>query len=70
MSTYTVGTTLRTTDEHPKGMPCIIYDGDSVFCTFPSVPFGAVHAKAVCLLLNAANIAGELRTLHKRLKEA
>ena len=66
MSTYTVGTTLRTTDEHPKGMPCIIYDGDSVFCTFPSVPFGAVHAKTVCLLLNAANIAGDL---HKKLKK-
>ena len=69
MSTYTVGTTLKTTDEHPKGMPCIIYDGDSVFCTFPSLPFGGIHAKVVCMLLIAANLTGELRELANKLKK-
>jgi len=52
---YQVGRTIRTTQEHPNGIPCIIYDGDSVLCEFPSIPNGEEKAKHVCEILNAAH---------------
>ena len=49
---YEVGHTLHTSWEFPKGVPCVIHDGDSVFCTFPSTTHGEERAKQVCDLLN------------------
>lgn len=51
---FTVGRTLRTTPEHPDGMPCILMDGDSVLCEFPGQPGTMRRAVMVCDLLNAA----------------
>lgn len=54
MPHYTVGRTIKTTPEHPIGVPCILYDGDSVLCEFPSVMFGESQASVVCETLNNA----------------
>lgn len=51
---YTVGHTIRTSREYPAGVPCILQDGDSVLCTFPSIPNGLKQAKEVCEILNIA----------------
>lgn len=53
-STYQVGTTIQTCTEFPKGVPCILYDGDSVLCEFRSVMFGEQQARTVCDILNNA----------------
>jgi hypothetical protein len=50
---YQVGRTIRVTHEYPKGIPCIVYDGDSVLCMFEGT-HGMERAKAVCFLLNKA----------------
>lgn len=49
---YEVGRTLRTDKEFPQGVPCIIYDGDSVLCEFRGSN-GMNEAARVCMLLNA-----------------
>ena len=52
MEKYQVGYTVRTTDTHPYGIPCIIYGGDSVLCEFPSQPNGYKQAEEVARILN------------------
>ncbi len=52
MSTYTVGRTIRNDGHHPNGVPCILHDGDSVFCEFPGIPDRMADAEKVCLVLN------------------
>ena len=47
---YRVGKSLH------SGLPCIIYDGDSVLCEFPGVPHGKRQAEAVCAALNYARL--------------
>jgi len=47
---YTVGKSLA------SGLPCIIYDGDSVLCEFPNAPRGEEQAKAVCDALNFVRV--------------
>ena len=54
MEKYHVGVTVRTTVNHPHGIPCIIYDGDSVLCEFPSQPNGHRQAEEVARILNEA----------------
>lgn len=51
MSIYAVGVTTRTTPEHPKGVPCILMDRDSVLCEFPGSR-GTEQAEVVCKILN------------------
>lgn len=57
MSRYKVGRTIRTSNEFPEGVPCIVYDGDSVLCEFPSRMYGTEQAKSVA---NVLNMLGEL----------
>ena len=57
MKRYEVGHTVRTSNEFPDGVPCIIYDGDSVLCEFPSHMYGEQQAKSVA---NVLNMLGEL----------
>lgn len=57
MKRYEVGRTIRTSNEFPEGVPCIIYDGDSVLCEFPSYMYGMQQAKSVA---NVLNMLGEL----------
>lgn len=57
MSRYKVGRTIRTSNEFPEGVPCIVYDGDSVLCEFPSYTYGMEQAKSVA---NVLNMLGEL----------
>jgi len=57
MKRYEVGHTLRVSNEFPEGVPCIIYDGDSVLCEFPSHMYGMQQAKSVA---NVLNMLGEL----------
>lgn len=52
MDYYTTGRTIRTTPEHPEGVPCILHDGDSVLCEFPSIMYGMEQAETVCKILN------------------
>lgn len=52
MDYYIVGRTIRTTPEHPEGVPCILYNGASVLCEFHSIPFGRRQADTVCKILN------------------
>lgn len=59
MDYYTVGMTIRTTPEHPTGVPCILYDGDSVLCEFHSIPYGLSQAETVCKILNEQMCNGE-----------
>jgi hypothetical protein len=49
---YTVGRTVRKSQEFPDGVPCIIWDGDSVLCEFPSAQYGLERASVVCEILN------------------
>lgn len=49
---YKVGRTVCTSKEYPDGVPCVIYDGDSVLCEFPGSD-GEENARAVCRLMNA-----------------
>lgn len=49
---YTVGRTLATSPEFPRGVPCILVHGDSVYATFPSAA-GMENAQRVAGLLNA-----------------
>ncbi len=52
---YKVGKTFRYRDkDYPNGAPCILYDGDSVLCVFPSMMYGEQQAHVVCELLNNA----------------
>lgn len=51
---YRVGRTNHTPAGYPNGVPCILYDGDSVLCEFYSVMFGEHQASAVCETLNNA----------------
>lgn len=51
---YKVGTTLT------DNVPCIIHDGDSVLCVFPSNPYGKQQAQAVCDILNNM-VTGSIR---------
>ena len=52
---YTVGKSLG------SGLPCIIYDGDSVLCEFPNVPRGEKQAEAVCAALNFALVLKDIQ---------
>lgn len=54
MDIFSIGSTVRTESEFPQGVPCIIYDGDSVLCEFRSIPDGMKQAIAVCEVLNAS----------------
>lgn len=49
---YTVGRTLSKSDDFPDGVPCILWDGDSVLCEFPSIIYGEYRASIVCEILN------------------
>lgn len=49
---YTVGRTIRKSPEFPDGVPCILWDGDSVLCEFPSMLCGLERASIICEILN------------------
>lgn len=51
--TYAVGRTIRKTDEWPDGIPCLLYDGDTVLCEFPGSR-GEQQAKDLLKLLHIA----------------
>ena len=51
---YKVGRTNSTPPGYPDGVPCILYDGDSVLCEFYSIMFGEHQASVVCETLNNA----------------
>lgn len=53
MDIFSVGNTIRAEPDFPQGIPCIIYDGDSVLCEFRSIPNGMKQAVAICEVLNA-----------------
>ncbi len=55
---FVVGRTLRTSNEFPEGVPCVLVDGDSVYAEFPSSS-GMVKAECVCRLLNADHALSE-----------
>lgn len=54
---FKVGRTLNH-GWHDQGTPCIIVDGDSVLCVFPSSN-GEEQARIVCNALNAAHAANK-----------
>ena len=46
MPKFTMGYTLA------DNTPCVLIHGDSVFATFPSMPYGEQQAKEMCAMLN------------------